>query len=73
MKLYLYKNLRLIISLYKKWYNKPLISDVLSMNIDFQKARENMVESQLRPNKITNKEILKLFNLISKEDFDVKS
>tara|TARA_B100001123_G_C15313746_1_gene1025371 strand:+ start:144 stop:806 length:663 start_codon:yes stop_codon:yes gene_type:complete len=39
------------------------------MNIDFQKARENMVESQLRPNKITNKEILKLFNLISKEDF----
>lgn len=39
------------------------------MNIDYQKARENMVESQLRPNKITNKEILGLFNLIAKEDF----
>ena len=39
------------------------------MNISFEKNREMMVENQLRPNKITNSDILKVFNKISKENF----
>ena len=36
---------------------------------NFQRARNMMVENQLRPNKINDKNILKLFNNIKKEDF----
>ena len=39
------------------------------MNFNFQKARELMVENQLRPNKINNPVILELFKNIKKEDF----
>ena len=39
------------------------------MNFNFQKARELMVENQLRPNKINNPAILELFKNIKKEDF----
>jgi len=39
------------------------------MNFNFQKARELMVENQLRPNKINNSTILELFKNIKKEDF----
>ena len=39
------------------------------MNFNFQKARELMVENQLRPNKINNPIILELFKNIKKEDF----
>ena len=39
------------------------------MNFNFQKARELMVENQLRPNKINNPTILELFKNIKKEDF----
>jgi len=39
------------------------------MNFNFQKARELMVENQLRPNKINNPTILELFKIIKKEDF----
>jgi len=39
------------------------------MNFHFQKARELMVENQLRPNKINNPTILELFKKIKKEDF----
>ena len=39
------------------------------MNFNFQKARELMVENQLRPNKINNPTILGLFKNIKKEDF----
>ncbi len=39
------------------------------MNFNFQKARELMVENQLRPNKIKNPTILELFKNIKKEDF----
>ena len=39
------------------------------MNIDFEKARNLMVENQLRPNKINEPIILKLFSSIKKEDF----
>ena len=39
------------------------------MNFDFQKARELMVENQLRPNRINNPNILELFKNIKKEDF----
>ena len=39
------------------------------MNFNFQKARELMVENQLRPNKIDNPTILELFKNIKKEDF----
>ena len=42
---------------------------VIIMNFNFQKARELMVENQLRPNKINNPIILELFNNIKKEDF----
>jgi protein-L-isoaspartate(D-aspartate) O-methyltransferase len=38
------------------------------MNFNFQKARELMVENQLRPNKINNPTILELFKNIKKED-----
>ena len=37
------------------------------MNFNFQKARELMVENQLRPNKINNQIILELFKNIKKE------
>ena len=36
---------------------------------NFQRARNMMVENQLRPNKISDQNILKLFNNIKKEDF----
>ena len=39
------------------------------MNIDYEKARNLMVENQLRPNKINEPTILKLFSSIKKEDF----
>ena len=39
------------------------------MNFNFQKARELMIENQLRPNKINNPTILELFKNIKKEDF----
>ena len=39
------------------------------MNFNFQKARELMVENQLRPNKINDPTILELFKNIKKEDF----
>jgi len=39
------------------------------MNLIFQKARNLMVENQLRPNKINTPEILKVFLDIKKEDF----
>jgi len=39
------------------------------MNFNFQKARELMVENQLRPNKINDPIILSLFKNIKKEDF----
>ena len=39
------------------------------MNINFEKNREMMIENQLRPNKITNSDILSVFNKISKENF----
>ena len=39
------------------------------MNFNFQKARELMVENQLRPNKINDPTILGLFKSIKKEDF----
>ena len=39
------------------------------MNFNFQKARELMVENQLRPNKINNPTILELFKNVKKEDF----
>ena len=39
------------------------------MNFEFQKARDQMVENQLRPNKINNPIILNLFKKIKKEDF----
>ena len=37
--------------------------------MNFEKNREVMIENQLRPNKITNIDILKVFNIISKEKF----
>ena len=39
------------------------------MNINFEKNREVMIENQLRPNKITNLDILDVFNRVSKEKF----
>lgn len=39
------------------------------MNINFAKNREVMIENQLRPNKITNLDILGVFNKVSKEKF----
>tara|TARA_B100001250_G_C19695606_1_gene742375 strand:+ start:129 stop:785 length:657 start_codon:yes stop_codon:yes gene_type:complete len=39
------------------------------MNINLEKNREVMIENQLKPNKITNTEILGIFNQISKENF----
>jgi len=39
------------------------------MNFNFQKARDLMVENQLRPNKITEPTILDLFKNTKKEDF----
>ncbi len=39
------------------------------MNVDFDKARELMVENQLRPNKIKEEKILNLFRNIPKEVF----
>ena len=39
------------------------------MNYNYQKARELMVENQLRPNKIKNPVILDLFKEIPKENF----
>ena len=39
------------------------------MNINFEKNREMMIENQLRPNKITNSDILSVFNTVSKENF----
>jgi protein-L-isoaspartate(D-aspartate) O-methyltransferase len=39
------------------------------MNINFEKNREVMIENQLRPNKITNIDILQVFNKVSKESF----
>ena len=39
------------------------------MNINFEKNREMMIENQLRPNKITNIDILQVFNKVSKENF----
>lgn len=45
------------------------------MSLNYQKARDLMVENQLRPNKISNPDILDLFRHIKKEDFlpdDVK-
>ena len=39
------------------------------MNMNFEKNREVMIENQLRPNKITNIDILQVFNKVSKENF----
>ena len=39
------------------------------MNLNYQKARNMMVENQLRPNKIKDQLILKLFREMPKEDF----
>ena len=39
------------------------------MNINFEKNREVMIENQLRPNKITNLDILNVFKNVSKEKF----
>ena len=39
------------------------------MNINFDKNREVMIENQLRPNKITNNDVLKVFMSTSKEKF----
>ena len=39
------------------------------MNFDFQKARDMMVDNQLRPNKIKDHAILDLFKNTKKEDF----
>ena len=39
------------------------------MNVNFEKARELMVENQLRPNKIKEEKILNLFRNIPKEIF----
>ena len=39
------------------------------MNFNYQKARELMVENQLRPNKINDLNILNLFKKIPKEKF----
>ena len=39
------------------------------MNINLEKNREVMIENQLRPNKITNIDILQVFNKVSKENF----
>jgi len=39
------------------------------MNINFEKNREIMIENQLKPNKITDTNILSVFNKISKENF----
>lgn len=39
------------------------------MNINFAKNREVMIENQLRPNKITNLDILGVFNKVPKEKF----
>ena len=37
--------------------------------MNFDKARELMVENQLRPNKITNPELINIFKEIKKEDY----
>ena len=39
------------------------------MNSNYQKSRELMVENQLRPNKIKDINILKLFREMPKENF----
>jgi len=39
------------------------------MNINFEKNRDVMIENQLKPNKITNTNILSVFNKVSKENF----
>ena len=39
------------------------------MNINFDKNREVMIENQLRPNKITNNDVLQVFMSTSKEKF----
>jgi len=39
------------------------------MNINFEKNRDVMIENQLKPNKITNSDILSVFNKVSKENF----
>ena len=39
------------------------------MNINFEKSRDVMIENQLRPNKITNIDILNVFKNVSKEKF----
>ena len=39
------------------------------MNFNYQKARELMVENQLRPNKINDLNILNLFKVVPKEKF----
>ena len=39
------------------------------MNFNYQKARDLMVENQLRPNKIQDPNILKIFKTIPKEVF----
>ena len=39
------------------------------MNLNFEQARDLMVENQLRPNKIREKAILNLFKSTPKENF----
>ena len=39
------------------------------MNLYFEKARNLMVENQLKPNKIREKSLLNLFKTIPKEEF----
>ena len=39
------------------------------MNLYFEKARNLMVENQLRPNRIKEKNLLNLFKTVPKEEF----
>ena len=39
------------------------------LNMNYEKNRDVMIENQLRPNKITNIDVLQVFKRISKEKF----
>lgn len=51
------------------YYKRHIKSQLFIMNFDFQKARDMMVDNQLRPNKIKDHAILDLFKNTKKEDF----
>ena len=55
--------------MFKKEINNTIRKKNTYMNYNYQKARELMIENQLRPNKIKDPMILDIFKNLPKEDF----